>query len=64
MSSYRLRAFTREWTVRPNFRSPQKPMVKPPRRPFSRWMVRRSVRVWVGWLWPPSPALMMGTSLT
>ena len=26
-------------------------------------MVRRSVSVWVGWWWPPSPALMTGTSL-
>ena len=37
-------------------------MVRSSKRPFSRWMVSRSVRVWVGWLWPPSPALMMGTS--
>ena len=25
--------------------------------------VSRSVSVWVGWLWPSSPALMIGTSL-
>ena len=49
-----------EWTVRPNFRSPQKPIVMLLKRPFSRLIVRRSVRVCVGWLWLPSPALMTG----
>ena len=50
-----------ECTVRPNFKSPQKPMVKPPSRPFSRRMVSRSASVCVGWQWPPSPALTIGT---
>ena len=48
------------WTVRPNFRSPQKPTVRSSNRPFSWRMVSRSVRVWVGWLCPPSPALITG----
>ena len=56
------RASMREWTVRPNLRSPHRPMVKLSRLPRSRRMVSRSVRVWVGWLWPPSPAFMMGTA--
>ena len=64
MPLQRDRAVMRECTVRPNFRSPQKPTVRLSRRPFSRWMVHRSARVWVGWLWPPSPALMMGTPET
>ena len=51
----------REWTVRPNFRSPQQPITRLSSRPFSRLMVSRSVRVWVGWWWPPSPALITGT---
>ena len=51
----------REWTVRPNFRSPQQPRTRLSSRPFSRLMVSRSVRVWVGWWWPPSPALITGT---
>ena len=38
-----------EWTVRPNFRSPQKPIVRLSKRPFSRLMVSRSVSVCVGW---------------
>ena len=49
-----------ECTVRPNFRSPQKPMVRWSKRPFSRLMVSRSVSVCVGWAWLPSPALMTG----
>ncbi len=50
-----------ECTVRPNFRSPQKPMVMLSKRPFSRLIVSRSVRVCVGCEWLPSPALMTGT---
>ena len=50
-----------EWTVRPNLRSPQKPIVMLSKRPFSRLIVSRSVSVCVGWLWLPSPALMTGT---
>ena len=34
-------------------------VVQPPLLPL--WMVSRSVSVWVGWLWPPSPALITGT---
>ena len=34
-----------EWTVRPNFKSPQKPIVQLSSRPFSREMVSRSVSV-------------------
>ena len=62
MPSYLDIAFIRECTVRPNIRSPHKPMVRLSRRPFSLLIVRRSARVWVGWLCPPSPALMIGTS--
>ena len=49
-----------EWTVRPNFRSPQNPIVRWSKRPFSRLIVSRSVSVCVGWAWLPSPALMTG----
>ena len=59
--SYRLSAAMSECTVRPNFRSPQRPIVKSESRPFSRRIVIRSVSVCVGWLCPPSPALMIGT---
>ena len=51
-----------ECTVRPNLRSPHRPMVRFVKRPFSRQMVKRSASVCVGWLWPPSPALITGTS--
>ena len=50
----------REWTVRPNFRSPHRPTVRLDSLPFRLRMVIRSVRVWVGCWWPPSPALMTG----
>ena len=50
-----------EWTVRPNFKSPHTPMVRWSSLPFSRLMVNRSVSVWVGCRWPPSPALITGT---
>ena len=50
-----------ECTVRPNLRSPHRPIVKLSSAPFSRRMVMRSVSVCVGWLCPPSPALIIGT---
>ena len=34
--------------VRPKVRSPHRPIVNCPSRPFSERMVSRSVRVWVG----------------
>lgn len=58
----RTSALMRECTVRPLSRSPQMPTVRPERRPFSSEMVKRSVSVWVGCRWPPSPALTTGTS--
>ncbi len=51
---------SREWTVRPNFRSPHRPMVRLSSLPMRRRMVIRSVRVWVGCWWTPSPALITG----
>ena len=55
-------ALMREWTVRPFFRSPHRPMDSPSARPSRRVMAVRSAMVWVGCMWPPSPALMTGTS--
>ncbi len=60
--SYRMSASIRECTVRPNFRSPQRPMVMSPSVPWRERIVMRSVSVCVGCWCPPSPALMTGIS--
>ena len=51
-----------EWTVRPNFKSPHNPIVKLSNLFFSQDIVNKSVKVCVGWLCPPSPAFIIGTS--
>ena len=55
-------ALMREWTVRPFFRSPHRPIHSPSTLPRRRVMVVRSAMVWVGCMWPPSPALTTGTA--
>ena len=51
-----------ECTVLPNFKSPHNPIVKLSNLPFSHDIVNKSVNVCVGWLCPPSPAFIIGTS--
>ena len=47
--------------MRPNFKSPQNPIVWPSKPPWSARIVTRSVSVCVGWECPPSPAFITGT---
>ena len=54
-------ALMREWTVRPFFKSPHSPRHSPSTPPRRRVMVVRSAMVWVGCMWPPSPAFTTGT---
>ena len=54
-------AFINEWTVLPYFKSPHIPTVCPFKPCFKNSIVKRSVRVWVGCWWPPSPAFITGT---